>query len=138
MNDNRNQIELGDQVQWNLAQAITMELANLRVKANAHFIKRQIDKSFECLMAMRMTCNYVIDSTNSESLDDLENQCLELINKLNKEVSGFNEPSNYQERLEWRNSLYQKYREYSNLLQKILDDYGFLGGRKADPTKMKF
>ena len=80
--NNNNPIELGEQVQWNLAQAITMEIANLRVKANSHFIKREIDKSFECLMAMRMTCNYVIE--DGDKLDELENECLELINKLNK------------------------------------------------------
>lgn len=135
MND-RNQIELGDQVQWNLAQAITMEIANLRVKANAYFIRRQIDKSFECLMAMRMTCNYVIEDT--KDLDELENDCLQLINELNKEPLGFDKISNSKDKLEARNKLYQKYRDYSNKLQKILDDYGFLGGRKADPTKMKF
>lgn len=135
MNDH-NQIELGDQVQWNLAQAITMEIANLRVKANAYFIRRQIDKSFECLMAMRMTCNYVIEDTTE--LDKLENDCLELINELNKEPLGFAQIINSKEKLRARNKLYQKYREYSNKLQKILDDYGFLGGRKADPTKMKF
>lgn len=135
MND-RNQIELGDQVQWNLAQAITMEIANLRVKANAYFIRRQIDKSFECLMAMRMTCNYVIEDTSE--LDSLENDCLELINKVTKESLGFGQPKDSKEKVEARNKLYQKYRDYSNKLQKILDDYGFLGGRKADPTKMKF
>lgn len=133
---NNNQIELGDQVQWNLAQAITMEIANLRVKANAYFIRRQIDKSFECLMAMRMTCNYVIE--DSKELDSLENDCLELINKVTKESLGFGQPKDSKEKLEARNKLYQKYRDYSNKLQKILDDYGFLGGRKSDPTKMKF
>ena len=136
--NNHNQIELGEQVQWNLAQAITMEIANLRVKANAHFIRREVDKSFECLMAMRMTCNYVITKDQSDELDKLENECLKLINKVNKEVRGFGALSLSKEKLEARNELYQKYRQYSNLLQKILDDYGFLGGRKADPTKMKF
>lgn len=136
--NNHNQIELGDQVQWNLAQAITMEIANLRVKANAYFIRRQIDKSFECLMAMRMTCNYVIEETQGSELDELENTCLELINIVNKEPLGFTEVISSKEKLEARNTLYQKYREYSNKLQRVLDDYGFLGGRKADPTKMKF
>ena len=135
---NNNQIELGDQVQWNLAQAITMEIANLRVKANSHFVRREVDKSFECLMAMRMTCNYVIEETQAKELDTLENDCLELINQLNTEVKGFVDKKVFSGKLNARNKLYLKYREYSNLLQKILDDYGFLGGRKADPTKMKF
>lgn len=136
--NNHNQIELGDQVQWNLAQAITMEIANLRVKANSYFIRRQIDKSFECLMAMRMTCNYVIEETQGNELDELENICLELINKVNKEPLGFTQVISSKEKLAARNTLYKKYREYSNKLQRVLDDYGFLGGRKADPTKMKF
>jgi len=136
--NNHNQIELGDQVQWNLAQAITMEIANLRVKANSHFVKREVDKSFECLMAMRMTCNYVIEQNEGDQLDKLENECLELINNLNVEVKGFVDKESFKEKATARNKLYLKYREYSNLLQKILDAYGFLGGRKADPTKMKF
>lgn len=126
-----------EQVQWNLAQATTLEIANLRVKANGHFIRREVDKSFECLMAMRMTCNYVINKTESDQLDTLENECLELINQLNIEVKGFVDKKLFTGKLTARNKLYLKYREYSNLLQGILDNYGFLGSRKVDDTRMK-
>ena len=137
MNSNH-QIELGEQVQWNLAQAITMEIANLRVKANYHFIKREIDKSFECLMAMRLTFNYVIEKKDTEELNKLEGECLNLINQVNKEIGGFGDKSSSKEKANARSKLYENYKLYSNRLQRILDDYGFFGGRKADPTKMKF
>lgn len=136
--NNYNQVSTEEQVQWNLAQALTMEIGNLRVKANAYFIKREIDKSFECLMAMRMTCNYIIPQTESTELDTLETECLELISIMNKDLKGFGVYQDKKEKVDARNLLYIKYRDYSNKLQSILDRFGFLGGRKADASKMRF
>ena len=124
------------QVEWNLAQALSMEIAKMRELSNKYFIARNLPSSAESLICLRMTSSHVFSPEELNELLTLEKELLTLISQSQKEVLGFGVEEDIISKNTARNKLYEKFIEYNNKLTKLLDFYGFLGNRKSDKTKL--
>lgn len=131
-----NKATIDKQVEWNLAQALSVEIAKMRELSNKYFIARNLQSSAEALICLRLTSTHVFSEEQLEELLDLEKELLTLISKSQKEVIGFGLKEEIKQKAIARTELYLKFIEYNNKLTKLLDFYGFLGNRKADKTKL--
>ena len=123
-------------VEWNMAGAVSMEMARLREQSNKFFIARNLNSATECLLALRLTATHVFSDDELTSLIALEKSLLELISKTQKEVIGFGNNADLKEKAQARTNLYLKFIEYNTSLTKLLDSYGFLGSRQKDRKKL--
>lgn len=128
----------GEQVSWNFASLLNMELGKLRARANAYFINRQLSKATETLLAMRMSCVHVLDDNEIKSLVAKEDELLKLIGQSEKEIRGFGTDSELKEKANANIQIYKKFTTYNDELMNLLSKYGFLGSKKIDTTKMKY
>lgn len=129
---------ISQEVKWNMAGALSLELARLREQANKSFVNRNIASACESLMAMRQTATHVFSEQEILSLSNIEKKLLEGISKILKRVNGFGVEEQSKEKSDSFVKLYMEYLKYNETLQKLLDKYGFLGERKADASKIKF
>lgn len=131
-----NKASTDKQVEWNIAQYISMEIGKMRELSNKHFIARNLQSAAECLICLRLTSTHVFSEPELNELSLLEKDLLNLISKTQKEVNGFGVEEDLKEKSIARNNLYNKFIQYNNKLTKLLDFYGFLGNRKSDKTKL--
>lgn len=124
--------ELSEQQEWNMAALLNNELALLRNRANTFYISGKFNEAFQCLVAIKSTSIHVMNEDERKRLEDLEHQFFKYINVIGS-------------RLQQKNSkLYNKvagvvfntYKQYNDLLQDLLNRYGFLGDTKKDSSRI--
>ncbi len=131
-----NRADVSQQVEWNMAQLLTMELANLRSQANAAFISGidSYKKAVACLIAMRLSSTHVMDKDEVKKLEKIEKELIEYSAFLSFNFGFHKAPKIFQN---VRKVFIQTFMQYNNELQYTLEKYGFLGDRKKDSSKMK-
>jgi hypothetical protein len=87
-------------------------------------------------MALRTTGGYAFSKSERDELDKMEKQVSMYANGLNLKRSWNPDRSKAGSQCEMQ--LMSLYPRYHQLVQDLLDKYGFMGARKKDSTRMSF
>lgn len=129
----KRQVDVESQVEWNMAGLLNMELSRLRNEANIAFVNGNYRKAVACVMAMKHSCIQVIEEDDRKALKEMESKLI----KYSKMIAynwGFQSPPPII--IKVQSELEKLYMDYNESIQDILDNYGFLGGKKQDASKL--
>lgn len=124
-----------DQVEWNMAVLLNMELSKLRSNSNSYFIAGKYREAVDTLIAMKMTGIYAFSKEERKSLIELEKKLLAAVIHVNGS-SSFNK-SISSKAVEASIKIRDIYPLYNEKLMDMLHAHGFLGGYKKDSGMMR-
>jgi len=124
--------DVGEQVEWNMAGLLNMELARLRNEANQYYTKHEYSKAFSCLLAMKQSAIHTIRPEERTELEKIEDKFYNIVGLLNTSLKIENQKLYFKV----VGMVSKLYNSYNNKLQDYLDFYGFLGDRKKDSSKL--
>ena len=124
-----------DQVEWNMANLLNIELSNLRQQANRNFVSGRYNLGIDSLVAMKMTGVHAMDQNERAALTTIEKE-------IEKHLIDFNKSNSLNDEDRRRAAiaslfLRRLFLSYSELLMDILHAHGFLGSYKKDGARMK-
>lgn len=125
--------EQDTKVNFNMAQGLSMELLNLRQKANYNLIKGNLKTLFNCLKAIKCSVIASISKSEREILRGLEIDIVTQLEIMNMNSGGFAISSKYETA---RTKASLKIEDYNEMLMDILQKRGFLMGEKSDASKL--
>jgi hypothetical protein len=129
----RPQVNIENQVEWNMAQLLTFELAKLRSEANSAFVQGNYKKAVKSLMAIKHSSVHVIPDDKREEFNEMEDKLI-YYSKILSLNFGFNSKPKFYNNVQKK---FEKlYRKYNEKIQDVLDEFGFLGDRKKDASRM--
>lgn len=123
-----------EQVEWNMAQLINMEIARLTEIINVSFMNGDYARAIKGIMAKRMTAGFVLNDSERKQVETYEKELRSLIQRLPFKNSFSNKA--IQEGLKAEFFVLRLFPKYNELVQDLLDKYGFMGGRKKDSKIM--
>ncbi len=125
----------GSEVEWNMAALVNMELAKLNSEANTAAISGNYSKAVACQLAKKQSAGFTFSEEERAKLKEMENKFNILLLKV-RGIHSWNE----EERIEGSMAeieLRSLYDSYVELLNDLLDKYGWFGGRKKDATRIR-
>lgn len=123
-----------EQVEWNMAQLLTMEISRLRVEANRAFVQRNYPKHVESIISMKMTTQHCFSKQQRDELQKLEDKIFPLLNITGIETAF--DPSKEELKQRAMTGLRKLCMEYDSEVMTLLDRYGFLGDKKKDSSRI--
>ena len=130
-----------EQVSWNLAQSITMQLANLLQKGSTHFLNGNLVACFYTFKEIKILIFADLKENERERLNDLEEKfyktsaCFQIeylrtriAPEFYKKLKNSDSISRHE-----ANKVIEKYRES---IISLLANYGYLIGKKEDTGRM--
>lgn len=120
-------------VNFNVSQALAYELMTLRVRANENIVKGDLLSLFNCLRAMRRTATGSIPNSKRKAFTILEGKIAFFLNEFIKSKRGFSHDNKVNLSC---GRAYKLIEEYDELLMDVLQEIGFLMGRKSDASKI--
>lgn len=123
-----------NQVEWNMAALLNMELSKLRSNSNSYFVQGKYREAIDSLIAMKMTGMHVFTPKERETLKKIENELLNSL--LNYNYLGSFNPINAKMAALSVKNIRIKLPEYNEKLMDLLHTHGFLGSYKKDSARM--
>ena len=120
-----------NKVSWNLAEQLIQELGDLLKEASYYYTRKDFDRAFGILQAIRMR---IVDRLTDDELDKLvckETQ-LYLLGKQKTKKGDFQQPTT--KSIESAYQFWKGLDEYNTILLRVMRKYGYLMGSKTDKT----
>ena len=124
-----------DQVEWNMANLLNIELAKLRSQANTYFISGKYKNAVDSLVTMKMTGVHAMDKDERNALEEKEKELEQPILDYSR-INSFN-PEDKIAGISAIIKLRKIFMEYNIILMDTLHAHGFLGTYKKDGGIMK-
>ena len=132
MMDNQDKEQQKEKLEWNLASAFIIEIAEMFRLASVHAIHRSYLNEFLCLMQVRKRVSVNLDTKELEELKQLEQQLLSLSSSW--QDVGFNIVT--EDRKRKRAMFCIHLSSYNDLLLHLLKIYGLYIPAKKDKTRI--
>lgn len=125
-----------EQVSFNFAGLQNIELARLRTEINTAFVASRYARCARSIVSLKATAAYMFGEQEKTKCKELEEAMFTLLMQTEGRES-FNSSTKVNA-VAAELKLIHKIIEYNDYVTNLLDQYGFMGGRKKDASKMIF